>query len=179
MTCVAGLVYENKVWIGADSAGVMNYSLTPRKDPKVFINSNLIIGFTSSFRMGQLLKWNFTPPPVKEGQDVDSYMNKDFIDSVRSCFKHGGYAQKHNEQEHGGSFLVGFKGRLFSVDSDYQVGESLLSYDAVGCGADIALGALHATDQMNLTADQRIRKALEAAENFNAGVRSPFNVLSL
>lgn len=179
MTCVAGIVYENKVWIGADSAGVANYSLTPRKDPKVFINNNLIIGFTSSFRMGQLLKWSFTPPPVKEGQDIDSYINKDFIDTVRGCFKHGGYAQRHNEQEHGGVFLVGFKGRLFYVDVDYQIGESLLSYDAIGCGADIALGALHATEQMNLTAEQRIRKALEAAESFSAGVRAPFNILSL
>lgn len=179
MTCIAGLVYENKVYIGADSAGVCNYSITPRKDPKVFINNNLIIGFTSSFRMGQLLKWSFIPPPVKEGQDVDSYMNKDFIDTVRGCFKHGGYAQRHNEQEQGGSFLVGFKGRLFSIDSDYQVGESLLSYDAVGCGADIALGALHATDKLSILPEERIRKALEAAECFSAGVRSPFTILSL
>lgn len=179
MTCIAGLVYENKVWIGADSAGVANYSITPRKDPKVFINGNLIIGFTSSFRMGQLLKWNFTPPSLKEGQDVDSYMNKDFIDSVRGCFKYGGYAQRHNEQEQGGSFLVGFKSRLFTIDNDYQVGESLLNYDAVGCGSDLALGALHATEKMNLTAEQRIRKALEAAERFSAGVCSPFTILSL
>jgi len=40
-------------------------------------------------------------------------------------------------QEAGGTFLVGYRGRLFRVDSDYQVGESVNNYCAVGCGADL------------------------------------------
>jgi hypothetical protein len=44
-----------------------------------------------------------------------------------------------------GPFLVGVRGCLFEVGEAYQVGELAAGYSAVGCGAEIALGALHAT----------------------------------
>jgi hypothetical protein len=178
MTCIAGLVYENKVWIGADSAGVAGLSITPRKDPKVFLNGDFLIGFTSSFRMGALLRYRFTPPRPVEDQDIDQYMNTTFIDTLRSCLKSGGYASKSNETESGGCFLVGYRGRLFCIESDYQVGEGVLSYEAVGCGRDLALGSLFTTQKTKQGPRDRIRIALEAAEQFSAGVVSPFNILS-
>jgi hypothetical protein len=61
------------------------------------------------------------------------------------------------------------------VFSDYQVAESVLDYEAVGCGTDIAMGSLHATgEHTTMYAVQRIKAALEAAEEFSAGVRGPF-----
>jgi len=57
MTCIVGLIDKEskKIYMGGDSAGVANYSLSVRKDPKVFKRYGFIFGFTSSFRMGQLL----------------------------------------------------------------------------------------------------------------------------
>ncbi|KKO71831.1 hypothetical protein AAV32_09670 [Kerstersia gyiorum] len=60
----------------------------------------------------------------------------------------------------------------------YQVGEAASGYDAVGCGADIALGALCATTGM-ADHNSRIGLALHAAEAHSAGVRGPFTVLSI
>lgn len=175
MTAIAGFVQDGHVWIGGDSAGVGgHYSLTLRADQKVFRNGEFLFGFTSSFRMGQLLRYSLTPPKQKEEQDVFSFMVNDFTNAVRECLKAGGYATKKEEVETGGIFLVGYRGRLFRVDSDYQVGESLDGYDACGCGEAVLQGALFAA--RDVKDELRMRIALEAAEHHSAGVRGPFHV---
>src|ERR1019366_6351782 len=78
------------------------------------------------------------------------------------------------ERESGGTFLVGTHGRLFEVSSDYQIGEPADPYAAVGCGSEVALGALHATGGSKMTPHQRLEAALAAAERFSNGVRGPF-----
>jgi len=62
MTCIVGLVENGKVYIGGDSAGVAGLDITTRKDEKVFQKENMIFGFTSSFRMGQILRYSFKNP---------------------------------------------------------------------------------------------------------------------
>lgn len=174
MTCIVGLVEDGKVYIGGDSAGVAGYSLTVRKDKKVFQVGNVLIGGTSSFRMLQLLQYAFTLPEYDPATDLDKYMATTFIDAIRQCFKDGGYASKSNEQESGGSFLIGLRGRLFEIEADYQVGEPLDGYAAVGCGAEIARGVMYATPDMQ--PKKRIELALQASERHNAGVRGPFHI---
>lgn len=174
MTCIVGVVRDGKVFIGGDSAGVDGrYGLTVRADKKVFRNGDFVMGFTSSFRMGQLLAFGFYPPKPRVGMDVMEYMVTDFIDAARSRMKYGGYAKIENSVEEGGTFLVGYAGRLFCVANDFQVGESSYGFDACGCGDLIALGSLYSTRSW---ADQeaRLKEALTAAESFSAGVRAPF-----
>lgn len=177
MTCIVGLVEENAVYIGADSAGVGGYSLTVRKDRKVFRNGEFLIAGTSSFRMIQLLRYAFMPPPYALESDLEKYLATEFVDAARKCLKDGGFAQKSSEQETGGFFLVGVHARLFCIESDYQVGEAQCGYDAVGCGKDIALGVLYATPTMK--PKERITLALQAAQEHNAGVREPFYIEKL
>jgi ATP-dependent protease HslVU (ClpYQ) peptidase subunit len=173
MTCIVGLVDEGKVYIGGDSAGVNgNWDLTVRADSKVFFTGPFLMGFTSSFRMGQLLRYAFVPPPHQPDVDLYRYMTVDFINAVRDCLKTGGWAKKDGEKESGGVFLVGYRGHLFEIESDYQVGEAHDAYMAVGSGDSVALGALYATQKLPPLV--RVRLALEAAERWNAGVRGPF-----
>lgn len=173
MTCIVGLVDEGKVYIGGDSAGVNGgWDLVVRADPKVFHIGPFVMGFTSSFRMGQLLRFAFVPPVHPPEVDIYRYMTVDFINAVRDCLKTGGWAKKDSEKESGGVFLVGYRERLFVIDSDYQVGETLDGYMAVGSGDQVALGALYAAQKLPPLV--RIRLALEAAERWNAGVRGPF-----
>jgi hypothetical protein len=177
MTCIAGLIHEGQVFIGGDSAGVAGFDLTVRADAKVFKNGDFVFGFTSSFRMGQLLRHSFVPPKRYPDKDVMAYMVTDFVDALRNCLKAGGFASKSNETEVGGCFLVGYAGRLFEIESDYQVGESATGYAAVGCGSQVAHGALFANSELPPVA--RITQALEAAEAHNAGVRGPFHIESI
>lgn len=179
MTCIAGLVHNGRVWMGGDSASVAGWDLTIRTDSKVFIKGPCLIGFTTSWRMGQLLRYRFTPPEHPPGMDDHEYMSTLWIDAVRETLKAGGFARKDNEVEHGGVFLVGYRGRLFKVDSDYQVGEAFLGFDAVGCGDQAARGALYATRNIGLSPYDRLEMALDAAEQLSAGVRRPFIIYHL
>ena len=179
MTCIVGLEHAGVVYIGGDSAGVAGLSISSRADGKVFTNGPMAFGFTTSFRMGQLLRYALKVPFQQPDETDDQYMVTTFVNEVRKCLKDGGYAKKENEAEQGGQFLVGYKGRLYCLDSDYQVGRSRHPYDAVGCGQDIALGAMHALHQKGVAnAAEAIRAALLAAEEFSAGVRAPFEIVA-
>lgn len=172
MTAIVGLVHNSTVYLGGDSAGVAGYSLTVRADQKVFTNGPYAMGFTTSFRMGQLLRHALKAPKPKG--DLDRFMATTFVDAIRETLKTGGWLRKDSDQEQGGTFLVGIHGRLFEIASDFQVGEAADKYAAVGCGDELALGALYATAQTQLGPRKRVRLALEAAAHFSAGVRGPF-----
>jgi len=178
MTCIVGLIDEGKVYMGGDSAGVAGLDIVTRKDAKVFKNGPFLIGYTSSFRMGQLLRFKLNPPKRYEDVDIFKFMVVDFIEAVRECLKAGGYARVNNNEEKGGFFLVGYEGRLFEVESDFQIGEVEKGYIACGCGQSFALGSLYQTEGQK-NPKKRILSALSAAQEFSAGVREPFHILEL
>lgn len=177
MTAIVGLAQNGRVYIGGDSAGVSGLSLSVRADTKVFRTGRYLFGFTTSFRMGQLIRYSFDPPKPKG--DLEGFMATRFIDALRECLKAGGWARKENDREEGGTFLVGVRGHLFTIYDDYQVGRAADGFAAVGCGDDIALGALYATAGTGLKPRKRLKVALRAAERFSGGVRGPFVYMSL
>lgn len=186
MTCIVGSVAADRtVWMGGDSAGISGWSLTVRKDPKVFRAGPFLIGFTTSFRMGQLLQFKLPNegwPRDRTSIEPFAFMVTEFIPAVRRIFADGGFRKKEGEVESGGTFLVGYAGRLFRIDSDFQVGEPAGMFDAAGCGEDIARGAMAATFLMNKEHpyhDVVIRNALLVTEQHSAGVRAPFTILNL
>lgn len=172
MTAIVGLARRGKVYIGGDSAGVGGLSLTVRADAKVFRKGRYLFGFTTSFRMGQLIRYSLAAPKPKG--DLEAFMTTKFVDSLRKCLKDGGWARTEDEREEGGTFLVGVQGQLFTIHADYQVARSVDGFAAVGCGDDIALGALYATKGRGMKPQARVKVALSAAERFSAGVRGPF-----
>jgi ATP-dependent protease HslVU (ClpYQ) peptidase subunit len=176
MTCIAGVVHNGAVFIGADSAGVSGMDMTVRKDRKVFRVGEMLIGCTTSFRMAQLLQFVFEPPKQEDGEDEMAYMVRRFIPAIRQLFKDGGFARKDSDVESGGTFLVGYRGRLFCIFNDYQVSESMDGYDACGCGESYAKGVLFAT--AGIDPRERLKIALHAAEAHSAGVRAPFYIES-
>lgn len=171
MTCIAGIIENDIVYIGGDSAGISGLSISVRADEKVFINGPFIMGFTTSFRMGQLLRYKLKVPKHKRGYSDMKYMVTDFIDSIRKCFSNNDFGSKDT----GGRFLVGYNKKLYVIDNDFQVGIPTLSYHAVGAGADLALGAIHALK--NKKPEERIAAGLQAASDHNAAVLPPFVIL--
>lgn len=180
MTCIVGWAENDNVWIGGDSASVAGYFLTKRADEKVFKKGEFIFGFTSSFRMGQLIRYKLDIPKVEEGQSIDDYLYTKFLDAVISCFKTNQYARLDNNEIKGGCFLFGFRGGLYQVESDFQIGKPCANFDAVGCGQDIALGCLYGlAENKSMKPEDKLLTALKAAENYSAGVRAPFHIISL
>ena len=183
MTCIVGLVCDGQVSLGGDSASNSNdHSITIVKNPKVFRKGAFVMGYTSSWRMGQLIQYQFMPPERDLQQDVMEYMVTSFIGGIRNLFKEGGWAKIENSQEQGGSFLVGYQGRLFTIHGDYQVAESANPYEAIGSGANIALGALFTlttAKNFDKTAIQDILQfALDASSKHNSGVAPPYTFVS-
>lgn len=177
MTCIVGVEHAGKVLIGGDSAGLAGWSLSVRADEKVFSNGPFVMGFTTSFRMGQLLRYKFAPPKHDRCLSVDAFMASVFVDAVRQTMKDGGYAKVESAREEGGTFLVGYRGRLYQVGNDFQIGRNLARFDAVGCGADVALGYLTAV-RPKTAPRQAVLGALKAAERWSGGVRGPFNIVT-
>lgn len=176
-----GVQHAKGVLIGGDSAAGagVGWTVRVRSDEKVFRNGPYVMGFTSSFRMGQLLRYALEPPiPTAH---LDRFMATTFVDAVRECFKTGGWAWKDHDRESGGEFLVGVQGQLFAVYSDFQIARTATGYEAVGCGRDLALGALHATAPRSgggsLAPQRRVRMALQAAADLSGGVAAPFKIM--
>lgn len=175
MTCIVGIAKNGRVTMGGDAAGVSGLDITIRSDPKVFTNGEFLIGFTSSFRMGQIIRYVFEPPAITD-DDLMAYMVRQFIPALRKVMKDEGYSRIEANEETGGCFLVGVRGQLFDIDQDFQVGIPASGIAAVGCGSHYALGALHVmpASRSDIT---RVTQALEAADHYSAGVSRPFTVI--
>lgn len=177
MTCIAGVVENGRVHIGADSAGIESWNVTIRKDPKVFRRGEMIFGVAGSFRVNQLLRYSLKIPKHIKGVSDHKYLCTVFADAVRDCLKAGGSAKKKEEEEEFNAlFLLGYRGHLYGFESDYQVAMVHENYSAFGCGKIPALGSLYSTDHLH--PETRIKKALKASEHFNMGVRGPFKIIS-
>jgi ATP-dependent protease HslVU (ClpYQ) peptidase subunit len=180
MTCIVGLVHEGKIWMGGDSAATAPWSLRTNAiaDSKVFANGPFLFGVCGSPRAMQLLKHSFRAPDHDPRTEAEKYLATSFVNAVRDCFKDGGFAEKNKEAEgFYGEILVGYKGELFVLGGDYEINRSANPYAAIGSGMDVALGSMYSTEDMHPKA--RITIALEAAEEFNAGVRAPFVIKEL
>jgi len=177
MTAIAALIENGKIWMGADSCGVSDdYSLSLRKDEKIFTRDDFLIGGCGSFRMIGLLRYSLRLPKHKSVEDAE-YMNTLFIDSVRDCLKIGGHMGFRDSKENGGTFIVGWHGILYQIEEDFQVSIVADNFSAIGCAKDLCLGSLYSTQGQD--PEQRIKTALHASERFSAAVRGPFVIKCL
>jgi len=184
MTCIVGLIDKttDTVWMGGDSLASYedDVSIEIRVEPKVFKSGNLLLGICGSSRMAQILRYLSPAPMPAIGQDIHEFMVTTFVEGVRIQQKEFGCAEvKDSVETMSGDILVGFHGRLFTVHSDYDVGHVAGDYAVVGCGRDLAMGSLFTTAKMKMAPKKRVLTALEAAEEWSAGVRRPFVIEKL
>lgn len=180
MTCIVGLIENGVVYMGADSLATRendSWSATPRLDPKVFQRDEMLIGVSGTARVCQLLQYTLVVPRLIDGQDVFAYICSSLIPAIRECLKEGGISLKKDDAESfEGRILIGCKGRLIYIDSDYQVAEPITNFHAIGCADETARGAMYVSQDK--LPKERILKALEAAEYFSAAVRRPFLIMT-
>lgn len=176
MTCIVGLVEDKTVWIGGDSAGSDTWTISTRANPKVWKSGEFIYGYTTSFRMGDILRYKFTPPD-QGNLGVVKYMATRFVDELMQCFEDNKFLHNGEARAVGGTFLVGYKARLFAIQDDFQVAELKNKYDAVGSGYHAALGSLYSTPGQEPKA--RVLTALKASAEYTPTVRGPFKIVSV
>ena len=181
MTCIVGLVDEatSSVIVGGDSLAVSEngFNAFSVDWPKVFSSNGFIIGYTSSFRMGQILEWRVNLDRHAFDASPMSYMVHGFIPEIRKAFKEEGFLKTDSGVETGGAFLIARGSKLFVVESDFQV-MPRNNYAAVGCGLYAAVGALYALSHTDIVPKAKVTIALCAAEAHTSNVRGPFKILS-
>ena len=179
MTCIVGLIHKDKVYIGGDSLAGTYYLARKIAQPKVFRLGELLIGSTGSPRIIQIVQYGLSLEAQPETVDDMAYMVNTVAEGIRKALKeHGASTVDNNREETENSFLIGFHGRLYEVESNYQVLEYRLGFSAIGAGRDFALGALH-TLANSTPPRQAVKSALRAAAHFSPWVCKPFTVLEL
>lgn len=175
MTCIVGIEVVDGVLLGGDSATSNFYHHNVWADvPKVFELGAYVLGFTTSWRMGQLLRYRLDVGPP-DSWDVDRFMATTFVDAVRRCLADGGWRKTSDSREEGGCVLVGVAGHLYRIDSDFQSARLADGYDAIGIGDLPALGSLHTTRGDD--PQKRVLTALAAAQHVVIGVLPPFHLV--
>ena len=178
MTCIVAMVEDGVVHMAGDKLGSNGYTKSISERSKVFINGDFLMGYTTSFRMGQLLEFSWNPPEKMGSMSDDKFFYFTVINSIKSLFKEDGFSGKSEE---GGTFLIGYKGKLYKVQSDYAVFE-VTNYTACGCGEDEAETVLFTFEKVQLedwSIEDKLALAIQASSHRKVGVSVEHDYLSL
>jgi ATP-dependent protease HslVU (ClpYQ) peptidase subunit len=179
MTCIVAIKHEGVVYLGGDSISSDSKNYELRADRKVFTREKgkYVFGFCGSWRVGQLLQHELVIPKQTSKKSDMKYMVTDFIDAVIKLLDENTQLKNENNLAYTDAvFIVGYKGEIYVVDSDFQVARMLSPYTSIGSGGEIALGSLYSTDKLQgIDIRTRLQLALEAAAAYALNVRAPFN----
>lgn len=188
MTCIVAIAGSPTV-LAADSLGSTNYSKQEYHNKKIItlncsrqiqdFTSTAVtigIGYTSSFRMGDLLTYRFKPPSIDINQDCLDYLVSSFVPRVIDCFDTNHYSRNKDGAKSGGVFIVALEHRIFIVQDDFSVLEPTCGFASVGSGSEVALGALYASTGNNV---ERAMLAVEAASCFTPSVGGKIHLLEI
>lgn len=179
MTCILALKYEGKVYMGGDSASMNGWDKNITAIQKVFHVGTFLIGFSGDTRMHNLLQWHVSIREPESDENDMHYVVTGLIATVRECLKENGFLIHDNNHENNGNsaFLVGYRGDVYWIGSNFDVSRFSDSITAVGTGADFALGALKAfMDNKTFKPKRDMLRALEISGNFCASVMPPYYV---
>lgn len=179
MTCIAGIIDSSGVGhIASDSIGSNGHTKSTYKNKKIFSKGSMLIGYTSSYRMGQLLEHSLTLPERKVSQTVEHYMYVDFVKAVRELLKTNGFLRVESNEESIGTFLILTDGRLFKMCGDLSLLESGDDFDACGSGEDYALAVLHTLkEQGKMTPKSMLTAAIATASKYVVSVGGDISYL--
>lgn len=140
MTCIVAVECSDGAIIGGDYCGSNGFTYSIVSQPKVFEHSNILFGFTSTFRFGQLIEHmldNDVLYPPQTGSEVYRWLIKDFVPKLRKVIDD----QKYNISDGCNAILV-VNNQVWELQQDLSV----LRYE-VGL-ASVGSGAFHAQSSM-------------------------------
>jgi ATP-dependent protease HslVU (ClpYQ) peptidase subunit len=166
------------VFLGGDSSAISEYDMLTIRTPKVIRKGEYVFGFAGHFRFAQIVEHAFKPP-VYKGGDVFSFMSRQFMSRLQKCVAKAEFARNREGRMEGGLALIGFRGRLFCMQTEYELIEPKDGMFSIGCGFPYALGAMDALAIAEKNVERRVLLALQSTERYCSGVRSPFHIVKL
>lgn len=177
MTAIVALEYKNHIYMGSDSAASNEIHIDKIDRPKIIERKNILIGYSSSFRVGQVIENFFDFTTIRKSE---KYLYTRFIQELRYIFEENGVKDFQNGEVVSGNsdFLVAFNKKLYILQNDFSILRSNCGYAAIGSGAEVAYGALYATQEID-DPIKRVTIALEAADRWVPSVAPPFHIISI
>jgi ATP-dependent protease HslVU (ClpYQ) peptidase subunit len=152
-----------------------SYTKTARSSQR----ANMLIGYTSSYRMGQLLEHSLIIPERETNQSIENYMYVDFINAVRELLKNNGQMQVDRNVQTIGFFLIVTEGLIFQMQDDLSLLEAADGFDACGSGESYARAALHLLkNQGKLSPKEMLTEAIDIAAQYVSSVGGEVKYLS-
>lgn len=179
MTCIVGIETPNGVIMGADSfSGSEEGQQLGVASRKIVRRGRWLVAVSGSARLAQLIQYGLEwPEPPK--RDLERFLVTKVVPALAkvAADKFVAIEDSHGQKYANMDMLLGVRGSLFMIHGDMTVGRNELGFEAVGAGAEVALGALHVSPG-SWAPKKRVLRALQAAERWAPGVRSPFQVCS-
>jgi len=182
VTCIVAVEHEGEVWVGGDSCFIddsRDAGLTT--SPKVFRKGTergwMVLGYSGGFRAQQVIQYGLVMPDHPSHMRAEEWLCRDFANAVRAACRVGGVMQSKEgiDTLDGVACIVGYLGAAYVMEPDFGFVRRSVGYEAIGCGAKYAMGNLFVSQED--PPEARVRRALEAAEANNAGVRGPFTIM--
>lgn len=179
MTCVVAYKENGKIYMGADTIGSdENMRVSHRMNKKVWKKFDMIFGISGSYRIGQLVQYSLEIPEHDDSKNDMAYFLEDFIPSFIKCLKENEITLDEGELKEF-NMLIGYKGNIYRLESDFNIGINKECYDVIGSGEDIATGALFilAKDK-KLKPKQKIKLALDASSRYVSSVGGTYTYIT-
>ena len=160
MTCVVGYIDDCKqvAWLGAESSATDDETTYDYSGKKIFYVGDFLVGFSGSFRAGQIVRHEVQLPPITSQLELEKYLQTVFSKEIKKTLK------KHFTPKKIDTFnlLIAYEDKLFTLENDFTI-LPFAPYMAIGTGTPYALGALKALMDYKISTRTRITKAIEAA----------------
>jgi ATP-dependent protease HslVU (ClpYQ) peptidase subunit len=170
MTTLAAIQGDGWTVIGCDSrASDDDGRFMELATSKIINNNGVLIAVSGASRGGNITQFGWKPPKPRVAEDLDVFMTKKFIPSMRKAFQDAGFEGKEDGDAafHDSNLLISIRGIIYPIFSDYSWDREARNVYYGGSGGDIALGALEALDYTKAktpaAAEKILRRAIEAA----------------
>lgn len=182
MTCIVGKAVDGRIYMGADSCAAGDWFYYPCDRPKIFKKEHLLIGFTSTYRWGDILEHELEVPRFISGRQLAmTYLVKELVPAIRRAMDKSGHLHKEDGVEDGGTALIGCDGQVFIIQDDFSILPGPEYGIACGCGQEVAMAALKAMMLCGTTVDpeMQIYYALRTAGEMTNGVCGPYHMIKM
>lgn len=182
MTTLVGIQLDDGCVLAADSQITEdNLRTISTATPKIVSVGRYLLGITGDSRPGDILAYNWTPPPYK-GADPVQWMGKKVLPSILAAFKENGYDpyEAVKEKDSGFDYLVSFSGNLFHIAVDLSFIKTDHGLYGLGSGGQFALGYLysHLPSIKSTNVERHAKRAVEIASVLDVNTHLPIQLVS-
>ena len=184
MTIIVALLDgDNVIHMGGDSSASNDSdSIDICGNEKIFHRYSFMYGICGSFRIMNIVRYIFDPPEFTwyDNDTPMHFMVQCFVPMLIKVLKTNKCLEKDNNIiSMDATIIVGFKGNLFVIDSDFQVRQlPPENFFAIGSGAEAAKGSLFTSYYNSCDSFESIEYALQASMEFSKSVKGPLKHIS-